>query len=210
MDNQSINHQLEKKSINYQLEELEELNNHQLEKKSINYQLEELNNHQLEKESINHQLEELNNHQSEKSINFQIINNNYIKLYNLYKHLNKINNIKNNIEKKVEYISNLNRNNTYLDVIGKNLYKNSNELRDLATFMEHPESYSFYYKYMKNWDKFKKVIIIMELYEMISNFLYQRDPLEQKHNSYHKLALLNIILKNQNLMKILIKKIDIK
>ena len=128
----------------------------------------------------------------------------------LYKHLNKLNNIKDNI-KNTQPCLNMNSEDNMKSIgkFGRKIYEIDPLFRDLLTVMEHPEFYSFYYKYMRDWNKFKKIIVLMKLYDMISHNLYEKDPSEEKHNGYHKLALLNYILKDKELMRIAFKKYNV-
>lgn len=130
-------------------------------------------------------------------------------LKELFIHLNKIENLKPTLQKEITHSFNLNSDNNIKNIEqqGKNIYKNINELKDISIVMEHPEFYKFYYKYMQDWKKFKYIIILMKIYDMISHILYKKDPLEEKHNSYHKLFLLYNILKRPEYFRIMIKKV---
>ena len=89
---------------------------------------------------------------------------------------------------------------------GKELSKEYMEFRDVAQVMEHPEFYKFYYKYMRDFNKFKKIIILMHVYDIISKYFYKKDPCEVKHNAYTKLSVLWVILKHCTSIKYLLKK----
>jgi hypothetical protein len=62
------------------------------------------------------------------------------------------------------------------EILGRRLYNKYPELRDLSTVMEHPEFFSFYLKYMRDPQEFKRMMILMKLYHMISKYMYEKDP----------------------------------
>ena len=80
---------------------------------------------------------------------------------------------------------------------GREIYSKDTELRDVSTLMEHPEFARLYYIYMKNFEKFKRFMILLKLYDMISRKLYACDPEEKCHNSYHKLFILYNLMHNR-------------
>jgi len=116
-----------------------------------------------------------------------------------FDHLKKIENLDIS-EPNINFIKNM-------ETKGRNLYKTIPELRDISTVMEHPEFYGFYYKYMKDLNKFKRMIVLMKIYDVISHRLHQKDPAERFHNSYHKLVLLYNIIKSPYYSKIILGKI---
>jgi hypothetical protein len=76
---------------------------------------------------------------------------------------------------------------------GIHLYKNDELLRDIATFMEHPENQNFYKKYFSDIDTFKAILSLMKIYEIISIIL-EKNGLE--FNAYHKIYVLYLFMKN--------------
>lgn len=188
------------KQSNYEQSNVEQLNVEQL-------NVEQLNIEQSNVEQLNIELVPSNKQLVVHSSNFDK------ELIELYGHLNKLNNIKNSIQdRNIKPHLNMNSKNNVENIgkYGKKIYDTKPLFRDLLTVMEHPEFYSFYYKYMRNWEKFKQTITLMQLYDMISHHLYEKDPLEEKHNGYHKLALLESLLKDKELMRIVFKKHNIK
>jgi hypothetical protein len=89
---------------------------------------------------------------------------------------------------------------------GKRLYKMYPEFRDLSTFMEHPEFLNFYNKYMNNPIRLKQMLVLMKMYNLIAKYMYENDPLEEKHNAYHKLAILYRIITHPVYSRILFRK----
>lgn len=67
---------------------------------------------------------------------------------------------------------------------GRELYNNFPWLRDIATFMEHPESFHFYKTYLCNPNRFKKMIVYLRIYELISKHFGEH------LNGYHKIFIL--------------------
>jgi hypothetical protein len=82
------------------------------------------------------------------------------------------------------------------ELAGRQIYNKYSELRDISTVMEHPEFFSFYMKYMRNPKDLKRILILMKLYHMISNYMYEHDSTEEHHNSYHKLVFLYKLISN--------------
>lgn len=128
-----------------------------------------------------------------------------IQLGNIFNHLNGIENMDNTIQNNIKYLYGT-RNPDSMQKIGQSLYRTIYELRDVSTVMEHPEFYKFYYKYMRDVSKFKRMIILMKLYDIISHYLYKIDPNEVHHNSYHKLFILYNLLKNPEFVGLLLKR----
>ncbi len=128
-------------------------------------------------------------------------------VHNIYNHMIGINNIDELIQSDVKYIYGT-RNLDSMQKIGQSFYRNIHELRDVSTVMEHPEFYKFYYKYMRDLHKFKKMMTLMKLYDIIGRYLYRIDPTESLHNSYHKLFILYNLLKNPEFTRILLKGSD--
>lgn len=125
-----------------------------------------------------------------------------------FKHLKKIENLNICNTSTTKNIINFNSNkNINIELKGRHLYQTIPELRDLSTIMEHPEFYKFYYKYMQDLNKFKKMIVLMKLYDIISHYLYKKDPYEKYHNSYHKLVLVYNLVNSPEYSRILFKKI---
>ena len=90
---------------------------------------------------------------------------------------------------------------------GRNLYNKYQELRDLSVVMEHPEFFSFYLKYMRNPNNLKQMLVLMKLYHLISQYMHEKDPNGECHNSYHKLVFIYKILANPIYSRLFIKKI---
>lgn len=90
---------------------------------------------------------------------------------------------------------------------GRCLYNKYQQLRDLSTVMEHPEFFNFYLKYLRKPDEFKRMLVLMKLYHMISKYMFENDPTEDKHNAYHKLVMLYKLINNPIYYRILTKKI---
>jgi hypothetical protein len=123
----------------------------------------------------------------------------------IFHHMNKVEKIsKGIVEKMSKNKLNLSK---FSEQIGKQIYNKYSEYRDLATVMEHPEFLTFYYKYMENPYYLKQILILMKLYNLISKYLYEQDPNEQKHNAYHKLAILHQILTHPVYSNIILKKL---
>lgn len=80
---------------------------------------------------------------------------------------------------------------------GIHLYRNNPFLRDIATFMEHPENYAFYKKYMEP-EKISVLLSILKIYQSISSML---EKSAFPYNAYHKIFLLYTLLKNPNYSK---------
>lgn len=76
---------------------------------------------------------------------------------------------------------------------GLKLYKTNKILRDIATFMEHPESYSFYKNYMENKQHLHYILLLLKLYDIISNILVKKNI---PFNAYHKIFLVYTLLHN--------------
>jgi hypothetical protein len=119
----------------------------------------------------------------------------------IFTHMNKVEKISKGLIEKYNL-------NTITEQKGKNIYNKYSEFRDLATIMEHPEFFAFYYKYMQNPIYLKKMLMLMKIYHLISIYLYEQDPTEQNHNAYHKLALLHQILTHPIYSRIILKKIS--
>lgn len=125
-----------------------------------------------------------------------------------FKHLKKIENLNICNTSTTKNIINFNsKKNINIELKGRHLYQTIPELRDLSTIMEHPEFYKFYYKYMQDLNKFKKMIVLMKLYDIISHYLYKKDPHEKYHNSYYKLVLIYNLVNSPEYSRILFKKI---
>lgn len=88
---------------------------------------------------------------------------------------------------------------------GINLYKNNNVLRDLATFMENPESYTFYKKYLENSHYSYHMMCMIKVYEIITGILNKKTHTE--FNAYHKLFLLYSIINNPKYNYLIFKKL---
>lgn len=73
---------------------------------------------------------------------------------------------------------------------GRELYKKNQLLRDVATFMEQPENYFFYKKYMCDTDRFHNILILLRLYEIISRCV------DENMNGYYKIFILYYLLKH--------------
>lgn len=76
---------------------------------------------------------------------------------------------------------------------GIQLYKTNQVLRDIATFMEHPESYSFFKKYLENETYFHHIFSILKLYDIITKNLLERNI---EFNAYHKIFLVYMLINN--------------
>lgn len=92
-----------------------------------------------------------------------------------YNHLEKLENLK--LPTEFQNLEKCERN-------GRELYKTRSWLRDIATFMEHPESYHFYKTYLCNPERFKRVIVYLKLYDLITRHT------DDKMNGYHKIFIL--------------------
>jgi len=46
---------------------------------------------------------------------------------------------------------------------GRKVYRTNPIYRDIATFMEHPESYQFYHKYLTQPDRFQKMMTCLKI-----------------------------------------------
>ena len=89
---------------------------------------------------------------------------------------------------------------------GIHLYQTDKIFRDIATFMEHPESFNFYKNYIENQDNFKFIICLMKVYEIISKILEKHN---MEFNAYHKLYVLYILLKNPTYSRLIRKSIEL-
>lgn len=121
-----------------------------------------------------------------------------------FNHLNKIENINMaDAYQIIDFCSEKGLRN--IELKGRNLYKKHPELRDVSIVMEHPEFRKFYDKYMQDWKKFKRMMVLMKLYEFISNRV-NSDTKRQYFNSYHVLVILYNILKSPQYSHILFQK----
>lgn len=120
-----------------------------------------------------------------------------VSLRSLFSHLEKIPNL--DLSQHMEIVRGAEKK-------GMELYKTIPEFRDLSTLMEHPEFYKIYYVYMQNFEKFKRMMVLMKLYDIISHELYRRDPEERYHNSYHKLVILYNLIRSPTFSRILLPK----
>jgi len=110
-----------------------------------------------------------------------------------FKHLEKLNNL------KLENFASCHL--EHAEKKGKHLYKENDLIRDIATFMEHPESFTFYKKYM-NAKNFNYVISLLKVYDMISKML---EKSSYEFNAYHKIFILYALLNNPNYSRIILK-----
>lgn len=85
---------------------------------------------------------------------------------------------------------------------GISLYRNDPFMRDIATFMEHPENRVFYEKYM-NPEGISTLLSILKVYSSISKVLEKSN---MEFNAYHKIFLLYSFLKNPNYSRFITKK----
>lgn len=84
---------------------------------------------------------------------------------------------------------------------GRKLYKTNPHMRDLAEFMEHPESRAFFEKYLNNsWVDIKVSILHLKLYYIIDKHLKAQNPhlVNYELNGYHTLYTVDKILKNSD------------
>jgi hypothetical protein len=79
---------------------------------------------------------------------------------------------------------------------GRKIYQMNPLYRDIATFMEHPESYQFYHKYLSQPERFQKMMTCLKIYDTISTYM---DP---ELNAYHKIFVLYNLLKFTNMDKL--------
>lgn len=96
-------------------------------------------------------------------------------------HIQKLENLKLPID--VRYMS-------HYEHKGRLLYKTNTLFRDVATFMEQPENYQFYLKYMCDPERFQVIMVYLKLYEIISRFM------SEDINAYCKLYALYYILRH--------------
>jgi hypothetical protein len=78
----------------------------------------------------------------------------------------------------------------WTELRGQKIYQTQPLYRDIATFMEHPESYQFYQKYLSNPERMNKMMTCLKLYDNVSNYL-DNDNL----NAYHKIFVMYNLLK---------------
>lgn len=86
---------------------------------------------------------------------------------------------------------------------GIQLYKQDNILRDIATFMEHPESYSFYKKYLTSPEYTQFILSLLKVYEIISGILEKHNI---EFNAYHKIFVLYILTHHPTYSRIIFRK----
>ncbi len=96
----------------------------------------------------------------------------------------------------------------YYEKKGRFIYKTDSEMRDVCTVMEHPEFFQFYYKYMRDFEKFKRTLVLLRLYEIISRKFQQTCP--GAHNAYHKLFFLYNLMRDPDLRRILFSNIKLE
>ena len=111
-----------------------------------------------------------------------------------FQHLKKLENIKFDIDES--QVKNAEKK-------GIQLYKEDNILRDIATFMEHPESYSFYKKYLISPEYTRYILSLLKVYEIISGILKKYDI---EFNAYHKIFVLYILIHHPTYSRIIFKK----
>lgn len=73
---------------------------------------------------------------------------------------------------------------------GKFLYQNNKLFRDVATFMEQPENFQFYKKYMCDPQQYQQIMVYLKVYELITRFL------DEDINAYCKLYVLYYLLRH--------------
>lgn len=86
---------------------------------------------------------------------------------------------------------------------GVRLYRTQPVLRDIATFMEHPENIAFYERYFTNEKYFNKTMSLLRLYRKISKCLDAHPA--YNFNAYFKIFILYNILQNREYCRLLIK-----
>lgn len=111
-------------------------------------------------------------------------------LLNHFNHVDKLNNLS---------LKDIHIHSSSSEKNGIRLYQKNQLLRDIATFMEHPESYSFYKKYI-NKNNICAILSLLKMYDKISEIL------KNNFNAYHKIFLLYILLNHPIYSRIIFKK----
>ena len=76
---------------------------------------------------------------------------------------------------------------------GKKLYKQNENYRIIANCMEHPEFRKLFDQHFSTWDNVKNILMFLKLYQEIEK------SSDIELNGYHKLSILDSIMKNQKL-----------
>ncbi len=110
------------------------------------------------------------------------------------------------IEQLSDCISGLNLNAIDdIEIIGKKIYQNNPNMKELGEFMEHPVTKNFYEKYLGNWADATVAILNLKLYRMV-------DKLLKKHNvqvnGYHKIAIVHTIMSKAEVRHLLCKEMS--
>ena len=77
--------------------------------------------------------------------------------------------------------------------IGKRLYEQNENYRNIANCMEHPEFRKLFDKHFSNWDDIRNILMFLKLYNEIHN------SSSINLNGYQILSILDNIMKDSNL-----------
>lgn len=87
------------------------------------------------------------------------------------------------------------------EVIGKKLYEDNDNYRNIVNVMEHPEFRKFFDKHFDNWTSTETILMFMKLYQVIEKEL--KIPL----TGYQKIAIIDEIIKDSNKRELVVNRI---
>lgn len=89
-----------------------------------------------------------------------------------------------------------------LEKEGKEIYDTNKTMQDFAWFMEDPVTREIYDKYFNNWGDITGTMLFLRLYAKMDAYL---DKKKIVLNGYHKIALVNKIMKNESMRQAICK-----
>lgn len=88
----------------------------------------------------------------------------------------------------------------YIEGVGRDIYRENPNMRDISEFMEHPATREFYNSHFNTWGDITSIMLYLKLYNLVDKMFdkYHKNSDNLELNGYHKIAITHQLMKNRD------------